>query len=56
MTGDGGLWLQKQCLILARNNHTPVPFWLSLPLWKLGQWIKANNAVVAEGEEAANGK
>lgn len=45
-------------MILARNSHTPIPFWLSQPLWKLFRWIKANNAIVAEeGEEvASNGK
>ena len=57
VTGDGGLWLQKQCMILARNNNTPVPYWLSLPLWRLGQWIKTNNVIVAEEKkEASNGQ
>jgi hypothetical protein len=43
-------------MILAQNNNTPVPYWLSLPLWKLGLWIKTNNVIVAEAKEAANGK
>jgi hypothetical protein len=43
--GDGGKWLRKQCLLMARNNSTPVPFWLSLPLQQLCLWIGANNAV-----------
>lgn len=44
-------------MILARNNNTPIPYWLSLPLWKLRQWIRTNNIVVAkEKEVAANGK
>ena len=56
VTGDGGLWLQKQCMILARNNNTPVPYWLSLPLWRLGQWIKTNNVIVAEEKKEASGR
>ncbi len=44
-------------MILARNNNTPVPYWLSLPLWKLSQWIRTNNIIVAEAKkEAANGQ
>lgn len=56
VTGDGGEWLQKQCLIMARNNNTPTPFWLSLPLAKLPSWIKTNNAINAVGKEPPNGK
>lgn len=56
ITGKDGLWLHKQCLILAKNNHTPVPFWLSMPLRELRFWIKANNAVITEGKEAADGR
>lgn len=55
MTGDGGTWLRKQCLILSRNNHTGVDFWLQRPLWELGRWIESNNALVRE-EEKRNGR
>ncbi len=41
-------------MILARNNNTPVPYWLSLPLWRLGQWIKTNNVIVAEEKKEAS--
>ena len=51
MTGDGGDWLRKQCLILARNNHTGVDFWLSRPLAELGRWIESNNALAEEGRK-----
>ena len=40
-------------MILARNNNTPIPYWLELPLWKLRQWIRTNNIVVAEEKEEA---
>ena len=56
ITGKDGLWLRKQYLILAKNNSTPVPFWLDLPLWELRFWIRANNAVIIEEKESANGK
>jgi hypothetical protein len=32
-------------MILARNNNTPISFWLSLPLSRLGGWIADNNAL-----------
>ena len=58
--GDGGRWLRKQCLILARNNCTPVSDWLSMPLSELRLWIGANNEIEAENaqrrREAAGGK
>ncbi|WP_298031690.1 hypothetical protein [uncultured Dysosmobacter sp.] len=31
---------------MAKNNNTPVSFWLSLPLPDLVAWIKASNAIV----------
>lgn len=52
MTGDGGAWLRKQCLIMAQNNHTPVSYWLSVPLLSLAKWIKASNGLVREQQEA----
>ena len=32
ITGGDGLWLRKQYLILARNNHTDISYWQSQPL------------------------
>lgn len=52
VTGDGGMWLRKQCLIMAKNNDTPASYWVSLPLKSLAKWIKASNLLVAE--EKAN--
>ncbi len=49
MTGDGGKWVRKQCLILARNNATPVGFWLALRLRELGSWIETNNEIIRDG-------
>lgn len=49
VTGDGGKWLRKQCLILARNNATPVGFWLALRLRELGSWIETNNEIIRDG-------
>ena len=39
---------------MARNNYTPISFWLSLPLIELIQWIEVNNQVISKekkGEE-----
>ena len=43
--GDGGQWLRQQCLVLAQVNHTPVPYWLSLPLSQFGGWIRDSNNI-----------
>lgn len=33
---------------MAENSHTPVSFWLQLPLGQLLQWIKDNNEIIKE--------
>jgi len=30
-------------MIMARNNSTPISFWLSIPLSSLLPWIQMNN-------------
>lgn len=52
MTGDGGMWLRRQALLMAQENCTPAPYWLAMPLYQLQQWIEANNAIVADREKA----
>ncbi|WP_297199836.1 hypothetical protein [uncultured Flavonifractor sp.] len=37
--------------MLAQTNHTPVSFWLSLPLGELVRWIHASNELVREREK-----
>ena len=37
-----------QCIRLARVNQTPVPFWLSLRLTDLRQWVTDSNEVTEE--------
>ncbi len=49
VTGDGGKWLRKQCMILSRNNSTSIDFWISLQLRELGPWISTNNEIIREG-------
>lgn len=49
--GDGGRWLRRQCLMLARNNNTPVGYWLSLTVPQLLHWIQANNELTAEANQ-----
>lgn len=56
MTGEDGLWLRKQCMILAKNYQGDISFWLSRPLMSLRHWIKANNAIVEDGKEGGNGQ
>ena len=36
---------RETVLIMARNNHTPVPYWLDMPLIEFNWWIKANNEI-----------
>ena len=45
------MWLRKTCLILSKNNYTPIPFWLSLSLRSLGEWIEANNQIIEEQKQ-----
>jgi len=54
--GDGGKWLRKNALILAKNNYTPASFWLSIPLSQLHDWITTNNAIIEEAKAARNSK
>ncbi len=35
-------------MIMSENCHTPVTFWLQLPLRELLQWIKDNNEIIKE--------
>lgn len=37
------LWLQKQCILLARHDNGSPLDWLNVPLWQLGGWIQATN-------------
>jgi len=46
----------EQCMILAQNNNTPVPYWLSRPLWELRDWIRINNVVISKREGKPNGQ
>lgn len=32
-------------MILARNNNTPVYYWLAIPMSDLSKWIKTNNRI-----------
>lgn len=36
---------------MARNNSTPVSYWLALPLSSLCKWIKVSNQLVKEARE-----
>lgn len=50
---DSGVadWLREQSMILARNNNTPVYFWLDQPMVTLSKWIMANNRIEKRLEE-----
>lgn len=39
----GGLWLQKQCILLARRNGGSPLEYLREPLHRFGGWIQATN-------------
>lgn len=39
----GGLWLRKQCILLARHNGGGPLDWLDEPLCRMGGWIRATN-------------
>ena len=47
-SGDGGQMDPAPMFINVTDNNTPVPFWLSLRLWKLTAWIQDSNKIVAE--------
>jgi hypothetical protein len=36
---------------MARASHTPVPYWLQLPIRSFFRWINAANEVEKEDEE-----
>lgn len=38
-----GLWLRKQCILLARHNGGSALDWADVPLGQLGGWIQATN-------------
>jgi hypothetical protein len=42
---DDGSWMREQFLIMAENTHTPIPFWMALPLKEFRRWIDAHNKV-----------
>ena len=52
MTGDGGRWLRKQCLIMARNNNTPITYFLSCTFRELSAWVQTNNEIVRESKHS----
>ena len=39
----GGLWLQKQCILLARRNGGSPLDYLGEPLCQISGWIQATN-------------
>ncbi len=39
----GGLWLQKQCILLSRDSGGSPLDWLDLPLCQIDGWIQADN-------------
>ena len=41
---------------MAKNNQTPVSYWLSLPLPSLFKWIKVSNQLVKEARERRKNK
>ena len=47
------LWLQKQCVLLARHNNGSPLDWLGVPLWQYGGWIQATNELNEEKKPKA---
>ncbi|MCC8156360.1 MAG: hypothetical protein LIO54_03675 [Oscillospiraceae bacterium] len=45
---SGTAGLRRMCLILAREENTPVGWWLDLPLRELDEWRRAHNALCDE--------
>lgn len=43
--------MRRQCLLMARNNRTPVDYWLSLSLRSLSEWIRDSNDLIHEENE-----
>lgn len=40
---------------MARASHTPVPYWMGLPLRALFRWIDSANEIAAEDKKASQG-
>lgn len=49
--GDGGSWLRRQCMVMAKDCNTPVDYWLQLPLRSFIDWIHDHNDLVKEDNE-----
>nr|WP_296834686.1 hypothetical protein [uncultured Marvinbryantia sp.] len=44
---------------MSRASHTPIPFWLDMPIVRLFRWIKSANEVSREDDaewKKLNGK
>jgi hypothetical protein len=48
---DAGEWLMLNAIRMAKNFHTPVGYWVSLPLAEFTRWIRAGNTVIEEENE-----
>ncbi len=51
-----GEQLRQTALILAQNNNTPASYWLTMRLSALHEWVRANNQLQREIEEARKQK
>ena len=38
--------LREQYIIMAKNTHTPVTYWLDMSIPRLRKWIQANNNII----------
>ena len=48
---DGGAWVRRTCMVLAKNTYTPLPFWLDVPFVQIHDWIGTNNELIAESKK-----
>lgn len=37
------MWLRKQYITMSENTHTPITYWLKMPLVEFRLWIDASN-------------
>lgn len=54
-----GYWVRTWCMRLARDNNTPVDYWLSFRLRDLCRWIDTNtkfNEEIRQWQKAHKGE
>lgn len=44
-------YIREQCLLMATDTHTPISYYMGIPLPELIEWIKTANAAFHKRNE-----